>query len=102
MTIELIASIAAILLAGYCAVTDMLWGKIFNKAIVAGLLFATVWLTVYGLFYHFGKHTAQAAPFPCRNKVSLTIPFSSKKRTIRSSPLIILRVSVDAQAYSVM
>lgn len=58
MTIELIASIAAILLAGYCAVTDMLWGKIFNKAIVAGLLFATVWLTVYGLFYHFGKHTA--------------------------------------------
>lgn len=58
MAVEIIPRIAAVLLAAICAGTDFVWGKIFNKVLSRGLLFAVAWLTFTGIWSAFGGLTA--------------------------------------------
>jgi len=58
MTVETFAAAAAVVLAGVSALTDFLWGKVYNKAVTWGLAFFVVWLAFYGAWHAFGGHTA--------------------------------------------
>jgi Flp pilus assembly protein protease CpaA len=58
MPIEFIPKIIAVILAAICAGTDFVWGKVFNKAVSRGLIFAVVWLGVSGLWTVVGGKTA--------------------------------------------
>lgn len=58
MTIETVASAAAVVMAGACALTDFLWGKVYNKAITWGMAFVVLWLAGYGAWHALGGRTA--------------------------------------------
>lgn len=63
MTIEWIPQAAAVVLAGACALTDLARGKVYNKALRAGLVIAAAWLLLLGAWRAFGGPTALDA-FP--------------------------------------
>ncbi len=58
MTIEWIPETAAILLAGTCALTDLVRNKIYNRALQAGLAVAAVWLVAFCAWRSFGLETS--------------------------------------------
>ncbi len=58
MPVEIIPRIAAAILAAICAGTDFIWGKVFNKVISRGLIFAIAWLAFTGAWTAFGGRTA--------------------------------------------
>jgi Flp pilus assembly protein protease CpaA len=61
MTVETIASAAAVATAGACALTDFLWGKVYNKVLVWAAVVAVAWLGFYGAWHAFGGATAMDA-----------------------------------------
>lgn len=58
MPVEIIPRVAAVILAAICAGTDFIWGKVFNKVISRGLIFALAWLVFTGAWAAFGGRTA--------------------------------------------
>lgn len=58
MTIEWFPQAAAILLAGTCALTDLLRGKVYNKTLLAGIAVAAIWLAALCAWHAFGGGTA--------------------------------------------
>jgi Flp pilus assembly protein protease CpaA len=50
MDLETLPRIAAIVLAGFCALSDFLKGRIYNRALVAGAILAVAWLGLLGLW----------------------------------------------------
>ena len=58
MPVEIIPRVAAAILAAICAGTDFIWGKVFNKVISRGLIFALAWLVFTGVWTAFGGSTA--------------------------------------------
>lgn len=57
MRIELLAEIAAVALAGTAALTDMVWGKVFNRVIGWGLIAAAAGLMLIGTWRLLGLPT---------------------------------------------
>jgi len=58
VTIEWISEAAAILLAGTCALTDLVRNKIYNRPLQAGLAVAAVWLAAFCAWRSFGLDTS--------------------------------------------
>lgn len=63
MDLETIPRVAAVLLAGVCALTDWARHKIYHKVLLAGLAVWAIWMPAFALWHHLGAEDSIRA-FP--------------------------------------